>query len=127
MDCYRFDREYNLVECGQCDVHAAIALFEQCYQNGMRHYDSGEEAVAATSFGLSRSEADFIEISCNGQESVAVHADRLHFPSALSKAFTSKRHFRIVGSRAVGLEAIRDYFALNRPDFEGKYRDCLCR
>jgi hypothetical protein len=127
MDSYRFDRNHNLVENGRCELNAAITLFEECCQNGLKHYESGEEAIAATSFGLSHSEADFIEITCTGTNCVMVHSDRLHFPSGLSKAFTSKRHIRIDGGRSIGLEVIQDYFKMNRQEFETKYHNFLCR
>jgi hypothetical protein len=127
MDSYRFDRNHNLIEEGRCEMNAAIRLFEQCCQNGMKHYERGEEAIAATSFGLSNSKADFIEITCNGQDCVTVHSDRLHFPSRLIKAFSLKKHFFIDGSRSVGLGVIQDYFKMDRQEFETKYHDFLCR
>jgi len=127
MDLYRFDLNLHVVEQGQCDCEAALATFEQCYLNGFTSYDPGEEAMAATSFGLSRSRTDFIELSCHGQESVTVHSDRLCYPFRLGKYLSLKHHFYIKGDKAKGAEIIRDYFSMDREAFEAKYDDFLCR
>ena len=127
MDLYRFDRDLHVVEQGQCDCDAALETFERCYLNGRASYDSGEDAVVATSFGLSRSRQDFIELSCHGEDSVTVHSDRLYYPSWLSRYFGLKHHFYIKGDKARGTEIIRDYFSMERQAFEAKYADFLCR
>ncbi len=94
---------------------------------GITSYDSGEDAMAATSFGLSRSRTDFIEISCHGQDSVTVHSDRLCYPSQLGKYLSLKHSFYIKGEKVRGVEVIRDYFSMERKAFEAKYADFLCR
>jgi len=127
MDLYRFGRDLHVVEQGQCDCDAALETFERCYLNGRASYDSGEDAVVATSFGLSRSRQDFIELSCHGEDSVTVHSDRLYYPSWLSRYFGLKHHFYIKGDKARGTEIIRDYFSMERQAFEAKYADFLCR
>lgn len=127
MDLYRFDRGLHVVEQGQCDLDAALGTFEQCYLNGFASYDSGEDAAVATSFGLSRSRKDFIEISCNGQDSVTIHSDRLCYPSWLSRYFSYKHYFDIKGDKARATEIIRDYFSMERRAFEVKYAEFLRR
>jgi len=127
MDLYRFDRDLHVIEKGQCDLDAVLETFEQCYLNGFASYDSGEDAYAATSFGLSRSRTDFIELSCHGHDSMTVHSDRLCYPSRLSKYFGLKHSFYIKGDKAMGVEIMRDYFSLGRQTFEDKYADFLCR
>ena len=127
MDLYRFDRDLHVVEQGQCDCDAALEIFERCYLNGRASYHSGEDAVAAASFGLSKSRKDFIELSCHGEDSVTVHSDRLYYPSWLSRYFSLNHHFSIKGDKARGAEIIRDYFSMERQAFEAKYADFLCR
>ncbi len=127
MDLYRFGHNLHILEQGQCDCDSALVTFEQCCQNGFTSFDSGEDAIAATSFGLSISRTDFIEISCHGHDSVTVHSDRLCYPSRLSKTFALKRHFLIKGDKAKGVEIIRDYFNMERQVFEAKYAYFLCR
>ncbi len=127
MDLYRFDRNLHVVEMGHCDCKTALATFEQCYENGFASYDSGEDALADTSFGLSRSEKDFIEISCHGKDSVTVHSDRLCYPSRLSKTLAVNHHFFIKADKKMALEIIRNYFDLERDAFETEYKNFLCR
>ena len=124
---YRFDNNLHIVEQGECDCAMALKTLEQCYQNGLASYRSGEEAMVAASLGLSRSKADFIEVSCNGKDAVSVHSDRLSYPSPLKKVFSSKHHFFIKGDKDKGIEVIRDYFTLDRQQFEAKYEAFLSR
>jgi hypothetical protein len=124
---YRFDSNLQIVEQGECDCDAALRTFEQCDQKSLCTYKSGEEAIAATSFGLSKSKDDFIEISCNGSNTVSIHSDRLCYPSSLNKAFSLKHHFFIQGDKDKGMEVIRDYFSLDRLQFEDKYKAFLSR
>ena len=127
MNLYRFDLDLRIVEKGQCDCAGGMATFEECYVNSLKSYKSGEEAVAATSFGLSKSNTDFIELSCHGHDSITAHSDRLCYSSRLSKTFGLKHHFLIKGNKPQGLEIIQDYFSMERPAFEAKYVDFLCR
>jgi hypothetical protein len=124
---YRFDNNLHIVEQGECDRDTALYTFEQCYENSFSSNRSGEEAMVATSFGLSKSKEDFIEISCNGKDVVSIHSDRLCYTSLLNKAFSSKHHFSIKGDKDKGMEVIRDYFRLDRQQFEAKHEAFLSR
>ena len=127
MDLYCFDRDLHVVEQGQVDCDAALETFERCYVNGCTPYDSSEDAVVATSFCLSSSRKDFIELSCHGEDSVTVHSDRLYYPSRLSRYFALNKHFDIKVDKTRAMEVIRDYFCMERQAFETKYADFLCR
>jgi hypothetical protein len=127
MNLYQFDRDQRIVKRGQCDHRTAQAMYEECYENGLKSYYSGEEAMSRTSFGLSKSNEDFIEVSCNGYNSIAVHSDRLHYPSRMSKFLGTKKHLFIKGDKSKGEEIIRNFFDLERQEFEAKYSEFLCR
>ncbi len=127
MNLYRFDRDLQILERGPCECGAALRVYEECCENGLKSFDSAEDAMAATSFGLCRSPEDFIELSCHGLNTVTAHSDRLHYPSRLRKMFDSKHHLFIKGDRAKGQEVIEDFFGLARQEFEAKYADALCR
>jgi hypothetical protein len=127
LNLYRFDIDLHIVEKGQCDCAGGLATFEECYVNGLKSYDSGEEAMAANSFGLSKSSIDFIELSCHGHDSVTVHSDRLCYSSKLSKTFGLKHHLFIKGDKPKGAEIVQDYFSMEREPFEAKYAGFLCR
>ncbi len=128
MNLYRFDSHLHIVEQGQCNRDTALEAFERCYMNGCAAaHASAEEAYAATSFGLSRSQADFIEISCHGQDCVTVHSDRLCYPSRLRRYLALKRCLFVKGDKVMGARIIRDYFAIRRPAFEARYAEFLRR
>ncbi len=127
MNLYRFGSHVHILEQGECNCDAALETFERCYMSGCVSHGSAEDAYAATSFGLSRSRTDFIEISCHGHDSVTVHSDRLCYPSRLNRFFASKRSLFVKGDKAMGTEIICDYFAMDRPAFEGKYAAFLYR
>lgn len=124
---YRFDRDLKLKELGSCDVARALQTLRECYDRGLKRYVSDEEAISETSFGLRRSDTDFIEITCNGADSIAVHSDRLVFPSKLSGVFSPKKHLAISGNLSVVTEVVRDYSELTREQFEEKYKAHACR
>ncbi len=127
MDLYRFDDDLHIAIQGPCDCDTALETFEQCYAIGCASYDSGEDAVAATSFGLSKSETDFIEASCHGVDSVTVHSDRICYPSRLSRYFALNRHFDIKAGMTRAKEVISDYFNMKREAFEAKYANFRVR
>jgi len=124
---YRFDRNLDLVESGSCDLVRALQMLRECHDRGLKSYVGGEEAISETSFGLRRSETDFIEITCNGADSIAVHSDRLVFPSKVSGVFSLKKRLAISGSLGGITEVVRNYVELNREQFEEKYKAYACR
>ena len=124
---YRFDRNLRPVELGTCDVARALQMLRECYERGLKSYVNGEEAISETSFGLQRSEADFVEITCNGADSVAVHSDRLVFPSKLAGVFSLKKHLAISGGLSLVTQVVQSYMELNREQFEEKYKANACR
>ena|SRR6187431_2967536 len=125
MELYRFDRKLNIVECGDSDLPRALQMLQECYARGFNIYTSGEDAISETSFGLHTSAEDFIEIACNGLDSIVAHTDRLFPPSRLSGMF--KKHIDISGNLSVITEVIRDYAQMKREQFEQKYKGYACR
>jgi len=127
MKLYRFDRNLKIVECGDCELPEALQMLKECSSRGLKSYINGEDAISETSFGLYTSERDFIEVACNGLDSIDVHTDRLFVPSGLSGVFSLKKHIRISGNLSAISEVIRDYTRLNREQFEQKYEAHACR
>ena len=124
---YRYDYESNIIDLGMCNQDCALNIFEQCCQMATIEYESGEEAIAETSFGLSKSDKDFIEISCHGEDSISVHTDRIYYKSTLSRFFSPKHHFHIQGKKSDGTELIKFFYQNDRETFEKKYANFLCR
>jgi hypothetical protein len=128
MTIYGFHpQSLEIIDGGECDLASVLERFELCYDAGLQKSATGELAVASSSFGVWRSDSDFIEVACNGHESVAIHSDRLFFPSTLSRLFARKQRFSISGDRHLAISAITDYFALERDAFEIRYSKFICR
>jgi hypothetical protein len=125
---YGFDAQtLATVEKGECSLSLAVKTFEACYERVLAHYETAEEAVSTTSFGLYRSETDFIEISCVAMNAIRIHSDRLLYPSRISRWFTPKPYLGIEGDRDLGFRVIKDYFELEREAFESAYSKFACR
>jgi hypothetical protein len=128
MKLYGFDaRTLATVEETECSLSVALRRFEACYDRGLARYQSVEAAISATSFGLYRSEEDFIEISCNGKDDVLIHSDRLFYSSGFARWFTTKQHLGIKSDRFHCGQVIKDYFELERRAFESAYSQFTCR
>lgn len=127
MNLSRYNLDLATVELGDCDLNRALAEFEICYSEGLKVYSSGDEALAATSFTLYRSDEDSIGVVCDGADDVAIIStrivdDRGFFASLVRRMDT----FRIEVSRQGAMDVIKDYFELTRRDFEQKYQPYLC-
>lgn len=127
VSLYRFEHNLEIVEKGECDCGQALALLDECYSKDLHTFNSSEDAASATSFGLSKSDEDFIEISCDGNGNVSVHSDRIHYPSWISKRMSLKNHLYIKGEKESATRVIRDFYQLERQAFEEKYAKHLCR
>ena len=99
INLYRFDHNLDIVEKGECDCAQAYALLDECHGKELRSFNSSEVAASTTSFGLSKSDEEFIEISCDGNGIVSVHSDRIHYPSWISKKLSLKKHLYIKGEK----------------------------
>ena len=127
MKLYRLGRALSIVELVECDEDRAVGELKCAYEAGLTTYDSGEEALEKTGFGLFRSEADFLEASCNGLDSISFHSDRLIFPSKITSIFSMKQRFSIPADRVKGEQVIRDYFRMPRETFEATYQAYVTR
>lgn len=121
VNLYRFDMNLKVVDDGPCDCASALAMLVACSGRDAATFASAEAALSETSFGLSRSDRDFIEISMDGKGTVSIHSDRLHFPSWFSETFGLKRRFSIEGDSGLAKQVIQDYFRMDRLQFERAY------
>ena len=128
VNCHRFNQKLKIMDEGSCSIEHAFEILSECSTNASQHYEYGEAAIAATSFGLSRSGQDFIEIGFDAPDKMRIHSDRLHYPPGfLSRLFSTKGHFWIKGTKDYATSVIRDYFNLPRGEFEARYATFLRR
>lgn len=109
---YSTNRDLSAEDRGVVDVEAAIGIVRRYFDDLRSHYGSGEEALAATMFGFSRSESDFIELCIHTPTHVALRVE----PPPSSSAGLFKRLFRAktgeikLSSRAETEQRVREYF-----------------
>ena len=120
-------KNLSVVERGECDLDLALETLRGCYQRGFLRYETGEQAMSETSFGLSRTKLDYIDVSCSGPNFVLIHFDRLFYPSSWSRWWIAKRRFEIKGDRELAERIVSDYFELERSAFEDAYSSFRCR
>jgi hypothetical protein len=121
MNCYRVDTEFEKIELGECSEDTAKELLESTYEESLKAYDFGEEAIAKTSFGIYRSEQDFLEVTSNGKDSIRFRSDRICFPSKFHQIFCLKKYLDIPATKKEAKTILHNYFQLNREEFEKKY------
>jgi hypothetical protein len=127
ISLYRFDENLDIVEKGECELGRALKTLNECCEVDLRSMESLDTAMSESSFGLFKSENDFIEISYDGKGLVSVHADRLHFPNRLSKWLSLHKHLYGQGDKGQAEKVVQDYFQLDRQAFEVKYAKFYCR
>jgi hypothetical protein len=62
---YSIDKTLAIVEHGVVRKDEAFLIIDNYYANLKPHYESGEEAIAETSFGFQKADSEFIEICYN--------------------------------------------------------------
>ena len=97
-----------------------LQALQECYDRGLKTYVAGEEAISETTFGLQASKQDFIEITCDGLDSIVVRSDRLFYPSRLSGILSQKKRREVPGNLGAISQVVRDHAQLTRDRFEQK-------
>lgn len=123
----KYDTNLDLIDQGACDEGRALEELHAAHAAGLQRYDSGEEAVAKSSFVLSRSESDFLRIDCNGDTEIDIDSDRLIYPSKVSRIFSTMSRISLRVDRIGAEEMIRDYLEMSRAEFEAEYQPFFCR
>ena len=124
---YGFDNEMSMVDKGNGDLEMALRFLGDCLSHAGKKFEYGEDAVAETSFGISKGRKDFLEVTANGPGQVDFHSDRLCYKSTLSRLFNSKKRLAVSCNSQKAKDVICDYMTLDRQVFEEKYQDAFKR
>ncbi len=68
---YSTNRDLATEEHGPIGLDEALKIVDRYLTRGRDTFESAEKAIAATMFGFSRSESDFIEICVNGPTEIS--------------------------------------------------------
>ena len=96
------------------DLKRATEIANQYVARGSEKFKSGEEAIAATMFGFSKSKSDFIEICVNGAKQISY---RIEFSNPDASWFEKLRggafqHGEELHSREELIEKVTEFFFL---------------
>ena len=75
MRWYSTARDLSTRERGPIELPAALEVVDGYFDRLKARYPSGEEAVAETTFGFCRSDADFIEICVNAPNAITLRVE----------------------------------------------------
>jgi hypothetical protein len=119
---YSLDSNLKGVDQAPVDLARAREIAEEYYARGLQSYVSGEEAVAATMFGFSRSPSVFIEICVNGASEIS-YTFEYSDPAAswLRKVFGGTYRFEtVLPSKSELLQRIEEFFSMSAPALKAK-------
>jgi len=71
IEWYSINDDLSIVRHPPVNLETALALADHYMSRANESFENGEEAVAATMFGFSRSENEFIEIVVNGSDLIS--------------------------------------------------------
>ena len=122
MIFHKFDDDCKLIDAIQVDLEQTLVFLDEYLDRADDKYTYAEEAMAATSFCISRSESDFLQINCDGKNSISFQSDRLEFDMHfLLRLFCNNTTMFLEGNNDFSIKVITDYFNLPRQSFEKKY------
>lgn len=112
---YAMSTELNVIERGELDLAAALAIVDDYLARLKPKYDSGEEAIAGTMFGFSRASNDFIEICVHTPQEISLSIELPRSPnSGLFAMFRGPfRRERSLPSRDVLRRHVTAYFTMD--------------
>lgn len=121
----RYNPELQVIDVGPIDFKQALQELENCFTASALNYPDAAARLSATTFFLSRTKADFLDISHSGNSTISILSDlicsnRRSVWSALF--FRTKSTFSMEVDKATAQKILGDYFKLSREDFELIYQ-----
>ncbi len=115
---YSIDQNLATQEHNPVSLEEALTIARRYFANVRPSYESGEEGLAGTMFGFSRSNNEFVEIGVNGPNEGSVKVE-LPVPgvSWFRRLLGGSvfQHEETVSSQAVEVR-VREFFALSAED-----------
>jgi hypothetical protein len=115
---YSIDQNLTTQEHVQVSLEEALAIVRRYFADVQPSYPSGEEALARTMFGFSRSNNEFVEIGVNGPTEASVKVELpLQGVSWFRRLLGGGvfQHEETVSSQGVE-ERVRQFFTLSTDD-----------
>jgi len=121
---YSIDRTLKVESHEPVDLNGAVKIIDQYLSNYKLKYDSGEDALAASMFGFSRGDNDFIEICINGLNLISVE---IELPSVKSNSILNifKNNYKYIETLDSTYELQKrthQYFTLSPKELIGQLK-----
>lgn len=122
---YSLDSDLKVHEHLEVDVGRAIELVGEYYARGFRTYESGEDAIAATMFGFSRSPAQFIEFCVHGPSEISYTFESadLDAPQLSGSVGDTFRVEIVLFSKEEIIERVKEFFAFAPSEIQARLQD----
>lgn len=104
-----------------CTLDEALMDLDARYLAGLERFPSFDESYARSYMCLSRDEKDFLELTCNGADSITIHSGRQIYPRTISRLFAPKRRFSAKVTKPEAIILIEGYFVKSREEFESSH------
>ena len=114
---YSVGPELDIREHGPLDLPQALKVVDDHFSALKTHYSSGEHAIAATTFGFTRSDDDFIEICVHAPDSVSVRTELPASRGWLDRLRGTFRRELKLGSRDALHTLVTSYFTMAQDQF----------
>lgn len=121
---YTIDENLATRERHTVNLDEALALAKKYVMEVRPFYESGEQAIAATRFGFSRSSNEFIEIDVQSPSEIAVRIElpRKPMPWIIRLILGPFQHEETVASIDALLQRVCDFFTMAPCDLREKLR-----
>lgn len=113
---YSFNEEQNLCEHPPIDLGTALVVVEDYFAHTLKpSFASGEQALAETMFGFSRSPSEFIEVCLNGPSQISyvfelTESDASGLRKLLGGTFRYETELK---SKSELIERVREFYTVS--------------
>ena len=121
MELYKYNSNLKSVLQGPIELKGAIAELKAIASKGGDVFDDETKAIPETSFTLSRSDSDWLEIATHSEGEIYFSSDRKIFDLSWFKKLFASPSLQFQSSVEQAHYVISDYYSLSRAEFESKY------
>jgi len=117
---YTIGPDLEIRERGPLELPHALDVVDKHFSILKAHYSSGEQAIAATTFGFARSEDDFIEICVHSADNVSFTTELPASGGWLNRLRGTFRRELKLASRDALRALVTSYFTITQDEFRSR-------
>jgi hypothetical protein len=112
LNWYGLTPQLQTRDDGPVTLEEALRRAQDCISRLQPHYASGEEALVATTFGLSHANEYFVEFCVHAPDEISLHFEIPNTPWYRALFRGRRANWRTLHSSSEVSEAIRQFFTL---------------